>query len=95
MVAKEELIKRLSKLKNDDREYSKTELLTIIGKIYVDVYKEKKLKLPKEPKVKKEPSAYNLFIKEQMKILLEKGIISSNERMKIASNLWNELKEQK
>ena len=95
MVAKEELIKRLSKLKNDDREYSKTELLTIIGKIYVDVYKEKKLKLPKEPKAKKEPSAYNLFIKEQMKILLEKGIISSNERMKIASSLWNELKEHK
>lgn len=92
MVAKEELIKRLNKLKNDNREYSKTELLTIISKIYVDVYKEKKLIIQKSTKPKRQPTAYNIFIKEQMALLLEKGIVSSIERLTIASELWNKQK---
>lgn len=91
MVAKEELIKRLHKLKNDNREYSKTELLTIISKIYVDVYKEKQIIIPKN-KTKRQPTAYNIFIKEQMTLLLEKGIVSSIERLTIASELWNKQK---
>ncbi len=100
MEPKEQLLKRLAKLKADDREYSKTELLTIIAKIYVDVYKDhKQLKLkaleelPKKPKNKKQPNKYNLFIAEQMIILHNQGIKSSIERMKIASELWNKQKE--
>jgi hypothetical protein len=100
MFPKEEFLKRLAKIKADNREYSKTELLTIIGKIYVDISKENKQtnlkileELPKKPKDKRQPSKYNLFIAEQMIILQEKGIKSSIERMKIASEMWNKQKE--
>lgn len=47
-----------------------------------------------EVKVKKPPSAYNLFIKEQMAILKDDGC-NPTERMKKATAKWKEMKEQK
>jgi hypothetical protein len=48
-----------------------------------------------EPKVKKAPSAYNIFIKEQMELLKNEGT-SPKDRMRQATANWNKQKaEQK
>jgi hypothetical protein len=48
-----------------------------------------------EPKVKKAPSAYNIFIKEQMELLKNDGT-SPKDRMRQATANWNKQKaEQK
>ena len=46
-----------------------------------------------EAKVKKPPSAYNLFIKEKMELLKNNGT-SPKDRMKEATALWNKHKEE-
>jgi hypothetical protein len=48
-----------------------------------------------EAKVKKAPSAYNIFIKEQMELLKNEGT-SPKDRMRQATANWNKMKaEQK
>jgi len=47
-----------------------------------------------EPKVKKAPSAYNIFIKEQMELLKNDGT-SPKDRMRQAPANWNKMKAEK
>jgi hypothetical protein len=46
-----------------------------------------------EPKVKKAPSAYNIFIKEQMELLKNEGT-SPKDRMRQATANWNKQKAE-
>jgi len=46
-----------------------------------------------EPKVKKAPSAYNIFIKEQMELLKNDGT-SPKDRMRQATANWNKQKAE-
>jgi hypothetical protein len=47
-----------------------------------------------EPKVKKAPSEYNIFIQKQMELLKNNGT-SPKDRMREATSNWNKYKEQK
>jgi hypothetical protein len=47
-----------------------------------------------EEKVKKAPSAYNIFIKEQMELLKNDGT-SPKDRMRQATANWNKMKAEK
>lgn len=69
--------------------YSVSELT----KLLKEAHKNVKTHTPSgEAKVKKPPSAYNLFIKEQMAILKDDGCIPT-ERMKKATEAWKAQKE--
>jgi hypothetical protein len=46
-----------------------------------------------EPKVKKAPSTYNIFIKEQMELLKNEGT-SPKDRMRQATANWNKQKAE-
>lgn len=72
-------------------EFSKKDLTTAVSKIY-DSLKKKKV----DGEVKKRaPSAYNLFMKEEMAKLKENKDMSSTEKFKYVAVLWNEKKEEK
>lgn len=64
-----------------------------LTKLLKEAYKNAKTHTASgEVKVKKPPSAYNLFIKEQMAILKNDGCIPT-ERMKKATEAWKAQKE--
>jgi hypothetical protein len=74
---------------NLDTNYSISDLT----KLLKEAYKNSKTHTASgEVKVKKAPSAYNLFIKEQMAILKNDGC-NPTERMKKATEAWKAQKE--
>jgi hypothetical protein len=62
-------------------------------KLLKDAYKTTKPDKNNADRVKKAPSKYNLFIKEQMAILKDDGC-NPTERMKKATEKWKSLKEK-
>jgi hypothetical protein len=62
-------------------------------KLLKDAYKTTKPDKNNVDRVKKAPSKYNLFIKEQMAILKDDGC-NPTERMKKATEKWKSLKEK-
>jgi hypothetical protein len=44
-------------------------------------------------KVKREPTEYNIFIKEQILLLKDNNEISPKDKMKYVVNLWNDKKK--
>jgi hypothetical protein len=62
-------------------------------KLLKDAYKTTKPDKNNVDRVKKAPSKYNLFIKEQMAILKDDGC-NPTERMKKATEKWKLLKEK-
>jgi len=90
----------------NDTEFSLNELKTMLSDVYKTYNKKgsksstKKSnddkKSPKEEKQKREPSAYNNFMKEQMPIFKAKNPdINARELMKEIGKLWKEQKETK
>ena len=56
---------------------------------------EKKVDEEAEPKKKREPTAYNTFMKEQMEILKESGSeLNGKEKMQHIAKLWAEKKAE-
>ena len=73
-----ENIKKCIENKTDD----KNELKKSINKL-IDKYN----------KVKREPTEYNIFVKEQMLLLKDNNEISSKDKMQYVVNLWNNKKK--
>lgn len=81
---KNKLLEKISNYINDNEELSQKDFINYINKIW----NEDKVK------IKKEPSAYNLFIKEQMEII-KKEDPDKKDKMKYIAKLWNDKKEVK
>ena len=87
-----------------DKEYSRSEL----GKMLTEVFKEiregekgekkKRKKVKKEEgeeKKKREPTAYNLFVKERMSVVKEENPeMSRQDLMREVGRMWKEKKEE-
>ena len=80
------LLLKITKYINDDENEKITQkkFINYINKIWDDV----------KEKVKKEPSAYNLFIREQMEII-KNDDPNKKDKMKYIAKLWNDKKEIK
>ena len=103
-----ELIKRITDFINSkDEELSKKELKKAIGEIYDAMTKtEKKVRKSKKSssesddsseKKKRAPTAYNLFMREQMAILKEQETADTDKmtakaKMEFIANLWKQHK---
>lgn len=87
-MAVKQIIDRFINSIDMNNNYSTVELV----KLLKEAAKNNKSKSTNgEPKVKKAPSAYNLFIKEQMELLKSDGC-SPKERMQKATQKWKEMK---
>jgi len=71
-------IKNCIENKTDDKNELKKSINKLIDKYY---------------KVKREPTEYNIFVKEQMLLLKDNNEISSKDKMKYVVNLWNDKKK--
>ena len=78
------LLLKITKYINENEKITQKEFISYINKVWDD---DKK-------KVKKEPSAYNLFIREQMEII-KKDDPDKKDKMKYIAKLWNDKKEIK
>ena len=93
-MANTELINRITEfLSSASADISKKELTAAISKLYDDMKKPDK----KEDKKKREPTAYNLFMKEQMAKLKEEETnenkMTGKEKMSHIASLWKAKKE--
>jgi|LakMenE01Jun11ns_1017448.scaffolds.fasta_scaffold9955168_7 hypothetical protein len=79
-----ELLEKLSKYFDEKVKIEKKELVSYINKIYNDG----------KEKIKREPTKYNLFIKEQMEII-KKEDPNMKDKMKYIAKLWNDNKNLK
>jgi hypothetical protein len=70
-------IKQCIENKTDDKNELKKAINKLIDKFY---------------KVKREPTEYNIFIKEQMLLLKDNKEILAKDKMQHVINLWNEKK---
>jgi len=77
-----------------DSPIDKKELLQVINDVFSSHKKSKKTDSNGEPKPKRPPSAYNLFIKQTMEQLKENGM-TAKEKMKRIAEMWKEHKESK
>ena len=77
-------------------EYSLAELNKLLKEVYITKPKKiNKKKEDEEPKKKREPSAYNKFVKAKVQILKqENSEIPAKELMTMASKLWKELSDE-
>ena len=91
-----------------EKEYTRSELGKILTEVYHQISSGKKKGEPKkkkakkgsnedaEPKKKREPTAYNLFVKEKMPIIKEEfPELSRQDLMKKVGELWKAQKEEK
>ena len=87
---------------DNEKEYSLVEIKKILGDVYKNAYKkEKKSKAKKSsddeenPKEKKPPSAYNIFVKENMNAVKEEyPDLTNQQRMSKIGELWAIKKEE-
>ena len=93
-MANTELINRITEFLNSASEdISKKDLTAAISKLYNDMKKPEK----KEDKIKRPPTAYNIFMKEQMAKLKEEETkenkMTGKEKMSHIASLWKAKKE--
>jgi len=99
MTSKTEQITRdfLSKVDNS-YDYSLKELVAILTTSYKELSStktKKKTVNSDEPVVKKQPSAYNLFVKEEIsKIKAANSTVNPKELMKLAADNWKKTKAE-
>ena len=81
-----------TKIGNED--LSLKDFQKLVEECYKEVYGNKKVK--KNSNVKKAPSAYNIFIKEEINKIKNEGLpnVDPKDFMKIAANRWQEHKEK-
>lgn len=88
---KKEFLERIETILDNDN-LSNYDKKSIIGKLFTDFEKRNKTIISSNIicpiKQKRNPTAYNIFIKEKMQELKE-DVIQSKFRFKKASNLWN------
>ena len=102
-MSTEIVMNEFSTLIDNEKEYSLAEFKKIFADVYKNAYKkEKKTKAKKSddeenPKEKKPPTAYNIFVKEQRVIIKEQGLypdLNSREIMSKIGELWTRKKEE-
>lgn len=81
------------KSKVNDNELSIKELQKLLEVSYKEVYGNKKVR---KSDVKKTPSAYNIFIKDEINKIKSEGLsnVDPKDFMKIAAARWQEHKEK-
>jgi len=100
MTTTQKIVADFKALFNDnDTEISLKEMKEMLTDIYKTAGPSKKKSSKKEKaevaadKPKREPTAYNLFMKEQMEILKEEGsTLTGKEKMQKIAELWKEKK---
>jgi len=97
MVSKVEKVVEVFKNSLDcDNEYTAKELVKYLEDAYKEVYGKGKKKVSSDkPVEKKPPSAYNIFIKEEIAKIKAEGLpdVDPKDFMKIAAGRWKEHKE--
>jgi hypothetical protein len=90
-MANSELIQRITDfLSSSSEDISKKELTVAISKLYDEMKKPEK----KEDKIKRPPTAYNIFMQEQMaKLKEEESKMTGKEKMSHIAKLWKAKKE--
>lgn len=87
---KKEFLERIETILDND-DLSNYDKKSVIGKLFIDFEKRNKSIISNNIicpiKQKRNPTTYNIFIKEKMKELKE-DVIQSKFRFKKASNLW-------
>tara|TARA_B100001540_G_scaffold315818_1_gene344029 strand:+ start:718 stop:1023 length:306 start_codon:yes stop_codon:yes gene_type:complete len=84
-----------------DKEYTRSELSKLLTMVYYQINSVKKNKKTKKednndnvPKKKREPTAYNLFVKEKMPIIKEEfPDLSRQDLMRKVGEMWKAQKE--
>ena len=95
MTTTEKIITTFTEQVDSDKEYTRAELSKLLTEIYNNLNKGKKAKGNGGEKKKREPSAYNLYLKEQMSIVKEEfPDLSGKELMKKIGEMWKEKKEE-
>ena len=86
-----------------EKEYTRSELSKLLTMVYYQINSVKKNKKTKKednndnvPKKKREPTAYNLFVKEKMPIIKEEfPELSRQDLMKKVGEMWKAQKDEK
>jgi|LakMenE01Jun11ns_1017448.scaffolds.fasta_scaffold9956192_3 hypothetical protein len=92
-MAVKQIMERFVNSVDVNNNYTTVELIKLLKEAAKN-NKSKSTDASGEPRVKKPPSAYNLFIKEQMELLKTDGC-SPKDRMRKATEKWKEAKEAK
>jgi len=105
------IINEFTTLVDTEKEYTRAELGKMLTEVYHQITSDKPKKTddkPKkkkskkensddeaEPKKKREPTAYNLFVKEQMSIVKEKfPELNRQDLMRKISEMWKAQKDE-
>ncbi len=104
----QQIIDEFTTIIDTEKEYTRSELGKILTGVYHQITSGKKNAEPKkkkakkdvdddaEPKKKREPTAYNLFVKEKMPLLKEEfPDLSRQDLMKKVGEIWKAQKEEK
>jgi hypothetical protein len=104
MTTTQQIITTFIEQVDTEKEYTRSELGKILTQVFNDLKKEgkpaKKAKKPKkeedgEEKKKREPTAYNLFVKEKMPTLKEEfKDLSRQDLMRKVGEMWRAKKEE-
>lgn len=97
------IIKEFTRAIDVDKEYTRAELSKTLTKVYyifnwnkqkkTDDKSKKKLLNDEKPKKKREPTAYNIFVKENMPLVKKKyPDLSRQDLMRKVAELWREKK---
>ena len=111
MTTTQQIVNQFTEIIDTEKEYTRAELSKILTQIYHETTTQKKSsntdKEPKkkakknkdsdaEPKKKREPTLYNLFVKEKMPIINQEfKDLSRQDLMKKVGELWKMKKEAK
>ena len=102
----QQIVEEFITLIDTQKMYTRSELGKILTNVYHQISSGKKFAEPKKktkqngdddtkPKKKREPTAYNLFVKEKMPILKEEfPELSRQDLMKKVGELWKTQKEK-
>ena len=103
MTTTQQIITTFTEQVDTNKEYTRAELGKLLTQVFNDLKNEgkpaKKEKKPKkedgEEKKKREPTAYNLFVKEKMPLLKEEfPDLSRQDLMKKVGEIWKAKKEE-
>ena len=107
MTTTQQIIKQFTTNVDTEKDYTRAELGKILTQVYHEITSDMKVKTEKkskkskkeksddeEPKKKREPTAYNLFVKEQMPLIKEEfPELSRQDLMRKVGEAWKASKE--
>ena len=102
MTTTQQIINQFTNNLDTEKDYTRAELGKILTQVYHETTSDKKVKTEKkpkkakkeksddeEPKKKREPTAYNLFVKEQMPLIKEEfPELSRQDLMRKVGEAW-------